>query len=95
MVLTFRPNLVCRAWREALSDSAVQLNFPYWLTPAQRAWFAGAAVGVRRVRFADPADQLCDPSACGAVEALAARQPDVLHLLKVWLHPSVVVQHLL
>ncbi len=73
-----------RAWRAALSDSAVQLNFPYWLTPAQRAWFADAAVAVREVRFATPADQLCDPSACGAVEALAARQPNVLPMLTVW-----------
>ena len=62
----------------------MQLNFPYWLTPAQRAWFADGAVAVRGVRFAEPADQLCDPSACGAVEALAARQPDVLPMLKVW-----------
>ena len=85
MLLLIRAILLRRAWRKALSDSAVQLVFPYWLTPAQRAWFVGATVGVRRVRFADPADQLCDPSACGAVQALAARQPDVLPMLTVWL----------
>jgi len=61
----------------------VQLSFPYWLTPAQRGWFADTTVAVRGVRFAEPADQLCDPSACSAVEALAARQPDVLPMLTV------------
>ena len=82
----------CRSWRTVLSDCAVELVFPYWLTPAQRGWCRRATVAVRGVRFADPADQLCDPAADAAVQALAARQPSIIEALQVhlfcWRPPS-------
>jgi hypothetical protein len=73
----------CRTWRAVLSDSAVDLVFPYWLTPAQRDWFRRTTVAVRGVRFAGPADQLCDPGAIKAVQALAAQQPSIIKALQV------------
>ena len=75
----------CRAWRAVLSNSAVDLVFPYWLTPAQRVWFRRTTVAVRGVRFAGPADQLCDPGAIKAVQALAAQRPSIIKALKVHL----------